>query len=117
MRILTFAVAVLFTLAACNPKQKNIGKVNHLKLVSEKGGQIISLYKEGVSEPILVQVVENDFRPYIHPIVAPDGKGVLTEFSPGHHKHQTGLYWGLTRVNGRDYFHHPADGYWKKSFS
>ena len=39
-------------------------------------------------------------RPYIHPIVSPDGKGILTEYSPGHHKHQTGLYWGFTRING-----------------
>ncbi len=38
----------------------------------------------------------------------------MTEYSPGHHKHQTGLYWGFTRVNGRDYFHHPDDGYWKR---
>src|SRR5690606_28175423 len=36
------------------------------------------------------------------------------EFSPGHHKHQTGLYWGFTRVNGRDYFHNPTGDYWKK---
>ena len=35
--------------------------------------------------------------PYLHPIAAPDGKGVVTEFSPEHHKHQTGLYWGFTR--------------------
>ncbi|MCC6288207.1 MAG: PmoA family protein [Chitinophagaceae bacterium] len=114
MKLLTLVVAVLTTLCACNPKQKNIGKINHLKLIADDNGQTIALYKEGVNEPILVQVTENDFRPYIHPIVAPDGKGVLTEFSPGHHKHQTGLYWGFTRVNDRDYFHHPADGYWKK---
>ena len=41
-----------------------------------------------------------DHRPYLHPIISPDGKGVLTEYSPGHHKHQTGLYWGFTRING-----------------
>ncbi|HCR29572.1 MAG TPA: dehydrogenase, partial [Opitutae bacterium] len=27
--------------------------------------------------------------------------------------HQTGLYWGFTRVNGRDYFHNPSGGYWQ----
>lgn len=74
----------------------------------------ISIFRKGESNPILVQNAKDDFRPFIHPIVAPDGKGLLTEYSPGHHKHQTGLYWGLTRVNGRDYFHNPQEDYWKK---
>jgi putative membrane-bound dehydrogenase-like protein len=39
---------------------------------------------------------------------------LLTEYSPGHHKHQTGLYWGFTRLNGRDYFHHPDGNYWRR---
>ena len=74
----------------------------------------ISIFRKGENNPILVQNAKDDFRPFIHPIVAPDGKGMLTEYSPGHHKHQTGLYWGLTRVNGRDYFHNPQEDYWKK---
>jgi putative membrane-bound dehydrogenase-like protein len=74
----------------------------------------ISIFRKGETNPILVQNAKDDFRPFIHPIVAPDGKGLLTEYSPGHHKHQTGLYWGLTRVNGRDYFHNPQEDYWKK---
>ncbi|GAB3991853.1 hypothetical protein GCM10028807_23170 [Spirosoma daeguense] len=74
----------------------------------------ISVFRTGGKQPILVQNALPDFRPYIHPISAPDGKGILTEYSPGHHKHQTGLYWGFTRVNGRDYFHHPADNYWRR---
>jgi putative membrane-bound dehydrogenase-like protein len=74
----------------------------------------ISIFFKDGTTPILVQRAKDDHRPYIHPIVAPDGKGLLTQYSPGHHKHQTGLYWGFTRVNGRDYFHHPTDGYWKK---
>ncbi len=64
--------------------------------------------------PILTQNARPDARPYLHPIAAPDGKGVLTEFSPEHHKHQTGLYWGFTRVNGRDYFHNPQGEYWRR---
>ncbi len=64
--------------------------------------------------PLLTQNAAQDFRPYLHPIMAPDGKGELTQFSPGHHKHQTGLYWGLTRVNGRDYFHNPKGDYWRR---
>jgi len=63
---------------------------------------------------VLVQNVKQDIRPYIHPIIAPDGNGVLTEFSPNHHKHQTGLYWGLKKVNGRDYFMNWKGDYWRK---
>lgn len=55
---------------------------------------------------------ETHGRPYIHPLRSPDGKGVLTQFSPGHHKHQTGLYWGPTRINGRDYFHNYNKQFW-----
>ena len=73
----------------------------------------ISIYRVGEDEPILTQNARPDFRPYIHPIVAPDGRGVLTEYSPEHHKHQTGLYWGFTQVNGRDYFHHPEETHWR----
>ena len=74
----------------------------------------ISVFRADGKEPILTQNAKADFRPYLHPIMAPDGKGVLTEYSPGHHKHQTGIYWGYTRVNGRDYFHHPEGDYWRR---
>lgn len=84
-----------------------------LNLVKDDDAETISVFRHGMDEPILVQNARDDHRPYIHPIVAPDGKGVLTEYAPGHHKHQTGLYWGFTRVNGRDYFHNPSGGYWQ----
>jgi len=84
-----------------------------LNLVKDEDAETISVFRPGADEPILVQKARQDHRPYIHPIVAPDGKGILTEYSPGHHKHQTGLYWGFTRVNGRDYFHNPSNGYWQ----
>jgi len=84
-----------------------------LRLEENADNQTISIYRENGQEPILVQNARSDHRPYIHPIVAPDGNGILTQYSPGHHLHQTGIYWGFTRVNGRDYFHHPADNYWK----
>ena len=85
-----------------------------LKIEADATGEKISVYREGLAGPLLTQNVKAGFRPYIHPITTPDGKAQLTQFSPGHHKHQTGLYWGLTRVNGRDYFHHPGEGYWKR---
>lgn len=85
------------------------------RALSARGGdERIEVFRAGAPRPILVQNAKPDFRPYVHPIVAPDGKGELTEFAPGHHRHQTGLYWGFTRVNGRDYFHHPGDGYYKR---
>ena len=83
---------------------------NELKLIQTKDQ--ISVQLNGKS--ILTQNAQENFRPYIHPIIAPDGIGELTQFSPGHHKHQTGLYWGFTRVNGRDYFHNPGNGYFKR---
>lgn len=84
------------------------------RLAAEAKGDQILLLRPGGARPILIQEAKPDFRPYVHPIVAPDGKGELTEFSPSHHRHQTGLYWGITRLNGRDYFHHPGDGYFKR---
>ncbi|MEM7232057.1 MAG: PVC-type heme-binding CxxCH protein, partial [Planctomycetota bacterium] len=86
-----------------------------LRVEQDQNAGTISVFREGEPKPILVQNARKDFRPYLHPIVAPDGKGVLTEYSPGHHRHQTGLYWGFTRVNGRDYFHHPEGTYWRRA--
>lgn len=87
---------------------------NKLHIVQDEQAGTIAIYRAGGKTHIVTQVAKADFRPYLHPIVAPDGKGVLTEYSPGHHKHQTGLYWGFTRVNGRDYFHHPQGDYWRR---
>ena len=92
----------------------NLLEADAIRIEQDEESGAISVYRAGESEPILTQNAKADFRPYIHPIVAPDGNGVLTEFSPGHHKHQTGLYWGFTRVNGRDYFHHPEGDYWRR---
>ena len=85
-----------------------------LKIVQDTKAGTIAIFRVGGKTPIVTQEAKADFRPYLHPIEAPDGKGVLTEYSPGHHKHQTGLYWGFTRVNGRDYFHHPQGDYWRR---
>jgi len=71
----------------------------------------LSVFRAGRRDPVLTQNARPDARPYLHPIATPDGRGVVTEFSPGHHKHQTGLYWGFTRVDGRDYFHNPQKDY------
>ncbi|MCE6987749.1 PVC-type heme-binding CxxCH protein [Dyadobacter sp. CY323] len=85
-----------------------------LRAVQDETSETIKIFRGTETKPIVTQNAKANFRPYLHPIEAPDGKGVLTEYSPGHHKHQTGIYWGYTRVNGRDYFHHPDEGYWKR---
>jgi len=85
-----------------------------LTLREDPATQTLSVFRDGVAAPILTQNARSDFRPYLHPVVSPDGKSVLTEYSPGHHKHQTGIYWGLTRVNGRNYFSNPDKNYWRR---
>ncbi len=87
---------------------------SNLTIVQNPNNNTISVFRKNGKSPIVTQVVRPNFRPFIHPIVAPDGNGILTEYSPGHHKHQTGIYIGYTRVNGRDYFHHPEGDYWRK---
>ncbi|MGI9545560.1 MAG: PVC-type heme-binding CxxCH protein, partial [Cyclobacteriaceae bacterium] len=85
-----------------------------LRVIEDPEAGTIAIYRQDGKDPIVTQNARPDFRPYLHPIVAPDGQGLVTEYSPGHHKHQTGLYWGFTRVNGRDFFHHPEGDYWQK---
>ena len=109
--ILIGAIPVLFGIG----QSESLGQsAEGLTVAVDASGDRIEVRRSGGSQPILTQVAESRFRPYLHPIVAPDGRGLLTEFSPGHHKHQTGLYWGFTRVNGRDYFHNPGANYWKR---
>ena len=103
-RTLYFLLQATFIFSACAAP---------LQLVQDPEAQTISVLRPNSEQPILVQNARSDHRPYLHPIVAPDGNGMLTQYSPGHHKHQTGIYWGITRVNGRDYFHNPSDGYWQ----
>lgn len=133
----------LVLLAACGPqKKKEAAQEGPVVLSISKAGDSnsLSVHRKGGKEILLTQKALPNFRPYLHPIAAPDGKGLLTEYSPGHHKHQTGLYWGFTRVNGkglpmdtvrkyfyqkdkfpkmaegigRDFFHHPDGDYWKR---
>lgn len=94
-----------------------LGLAAGLKIQKDDATGKITVHRADAAKdaaPLLTQNAAADFRPYLHPIMAPDGKGELTQFSPGHHKHQTGLYWGLTRVNGRDYFHNPKGDFWKR---
>ena len=77
--------------------------------ISRTAGGAIEVRRAGAATPLLVENAAADMRPYLHPLMAPDGKGVLTEFRPGHHHHQTGIYFGFSAVNGRSFFHN-TDG-------
>ncbi len=63
---------------------------NELYIEQDASAETISVFRSGSKEPLLIQNAKASFRPFLHPISAPDGKGFITEYSPGHHKHQTG---------------------------
>jgi hypothetical protein len=84
-----------------------------LQIIQDKDAESISIFRKADQSPLLTQVAKRDERPYIHPIISPDGKGILTEYRPDHHVHQTGIYWGLKMVNGRDYFMQWKNDYWR----
>lgn len=117
--ILSITLSLNF-LISCTHSSGRSGKDRHqdqqvtLRLEQDKATGTIFIFRKGEKDPVVTQNAKADFRPYIHPILSPDGKGVLTEYSPGHHKHQTGLYWGFTRINERDFFHNPQGDYWKR---
>jgi putative membrane-bound dehydrogenase-like protein len=114
-----FAIVVVF-LTAFTSGRNAFGQARSdpgqslLRIELDESADTIRVFRPGSDQPILTQNAKPNFRPYIHPIVAPDGRGVLTDYRPAHHRHQTGLYWGFTRVNGRDYFHHPEGDYWRR---
>ncbi|MFN8441152.1 MAG: PmoA family protein [Caldilineaceae bacterium] len=60
----------------------------------------LSLARSVGRSPLLVQRAAPTQRPYIHPLLAPDEQGVLTEDVPPHHPWQHGLYIGYNDVNG-----------------
>lgn len=57
---------------------------------------------------LLTHRLHPDQRPSIHPILAPDGVGVLTEDAPAHHPWQHGLYTGFNLVNGIGFWREEA---------
>ncbi|HEY6376944.1 MAG TPA: DUF6807 family protein [Edaphobacter sp.] len=84
-------------------KESAVAK-HSLRIEHDDQNRIITVYRDNEKAPILTENAYDDTRPYIHPIVAPDGKGLITEFRPTHHPHQMGIFWGLKMVNGQDYF-------------
>ncbi len=110
-------VAALLVAVGCTPMRQQASPpapppaaATGLTIQYDEQAGTIAVFRAGGAEALVTQHAPRDARPYLHPIAAPDGKGVLTEVSPSHHRHQTGLYWGFTRLNGRDYFHNPEGG-------
>ncbi len=112
---LLLTVAILVTallgrasLELLKPDQAPAGAATSTSLVVRQDARAgtISVFKRGGRQPILTQNAKSGTRPYIHPIVAPDGKTVVTD--------QSGLFWGFTNLNGRDYFHNAQAGYWRR---
>lgn len=75
-----------------------------LRAEQDEASQTIKIYRADGKDPIVTVNVRRDARPYLHPIVAPDGHGIMTEYRPAHHLHQTGIYWGFKYINNRDFF-------------
>lgn len=139
--VILLTTLILFN--SCKPKtQKDAAleaeKTSHFKVVKDLDR--IEVFNIGANRSLVTQHIKTDFRPFIHPIIAPHSESELTQYSPGHHPHQTGLYFGFTRVNGsgadsielkeyfydknkpeeiqkkigRDFFHNPGGDHWQK---
>jgi hypothetical protein len=81
----TVLVVLLYLLGglAFVPKEKQSVKTplkkSVLHAMYDSKNSTISVHRLGIKGSILVQNVKTNHRPYLHPIVAPDGKGILTE--------------------------------------
>jgi hypothetical protein len=111
MRLIAICLALAVVSYGYIPDRK---KGENLRVEQDQGAGTISVFRSDGKEPIVTHNAKRDFRPYLHPIVAPDGKGVLTEYSPAHHKWQMGVYWGFTVLNGRDYFRNWLGEHWRR---
>jgi len=70
-------------------------------LYAERADRRLRIFRPGTRLPVLTQHARQDWRPFIHPILAPDGVGEVTEDGAGgHHDWQHGLFIGLNEVNG-----------------
>ena len=106
MRIISLLVLVLGLTSS-----KALGQTFEIRIDENK--ELLQVFKKGVSVPLVIQNATRGMRPYLHPVRTPDGKGVLSEIHPSHHLHQTGIYWGLKNVNGRDYFMNSGEDYYQ----
>ncbi len=85
-----------------------------LTLRHDPSQHTIAVLRGGIPEPLLTQHARPDFRPSLHPLRAPDGRGVLPAIHPASPPHQTGIFWGFKSVNGRDYFQESGASHWRR---
>ncbi len=137
LRLTALLTVLVFYNCSTNQNKTNSDPVEFIASLED---ETIQIFTPNSETPIITQHMRSDHRPYIHPILAPNSDVELTQYSPSHHKHQTGLYWGFTRVNGtgatddtlkewfykpekpnnikqeigRDFFHNPEGSHWKK---
>ncbi len=82
-----------------NTSYDHRGRESGLKV--ELLGELLRIFRPNSSSPMLTQHARRNRRPFIHPILAPDGVGEVTEDGAGsHHDWQHGLFIGLNDVNG-----------------
>ena len=85
-----FLFSWFFVFVGCNtpdlPAEGVAASTTDLSATLDEASGSIKIFRQGEAEPIVTQHAAPDHRPYLHPIAAPDGKGVFTEYSPGHHK-------------------------------
>jgi hypothetical protein len=105
---------ILSTLVAILAISLVSAKAQPFRINYEGGADKIEIFKSSLDAPVITQNIKEDMRPYLHPVVPPDGKGVFTEIHPDHHPHQTGIYWGLKKVNGRDFFMENGGTHYRK---
>ena len=75
------------------------GRTSGLRV--ELFAEMLRVFRADSANPILTQHARRNRRPFIHPILAPDAVGEVTEDgTDSHHSWQHGLFIGLNDVNG-----------------
>lgn len=62
--------------------------------IMEDGRKVFFYRTDGTTGPLKIKGRSH----YIHPLMAPDGKTVLTEDSPQDHVHQRGVFWAWHKI-------------------
>lgn len=70
----------------------------------QSDGRVLSIFRQSSGLLLIAQKCYPDRRPFVHPVMAPDGVGILTEDQPAHHPWQHGIYIGLNDVNGQGFW-------------
>lgn len=60
--------------------------------------EVLEIVRAGATEALVVQHAPRDTRPYLHPLRAPDGRGVLTAIGKPGRGWQYGVFIGLNQV-------------------